>query len=212
MATVPERPPGANTTDPPASPVDLADPVTRAEWLADVGEQAADLRAAGLDATAPPAARDLGRRAARRIIREAGRKLADLLTLAGLVPASAEPPPMRPPSQASAEPSDDPEGIGALREAWSDLVCEPNGDARRRALDGAPLSALLFYVMGEPRETVQVEPIALAVLAALRSTVDGWASATRERGSVLVPIDDLYMLVRRLDVAIEIVRRGGGAS
>jgi hypothetical protein len=176
--------------------------------------QTADIIAAGLDATAPPASRDLGRRAARRIIRDAGRKLADLLALAGLpsTHASAEPPPMRPPSQASAGPSDDPEGIGALRDAWSDLVCEPNGDARRRALDGAPLSALLFYVIGEPRETVQVEPIALAVLGALRSTVDGWASATRERGSVLVPIDDLCMLARRLDVAIEIVRRGGGAS
>lgn len=121
---------------------------------------------------------------------------------------------MRAPSQASdaGERSDDPEGIGALREAWSDLVCEPNGAARRRALDGAPLSALLFYVIGEPREAVHVEPIALAVLAALRSTVDGWASGTRERGSVLVPIDDLHMLARRVDVAIEIVRRGGGAS
>jgi hypothetical protein len=216
MATVPERPPGAKITDPSASRVDLADPAARAEWLADAWEQAADLRAAGLDATASPGARELGRPAARRIIRQAGRKLADLLTLAGLAPTSAVPSPRRArwPVSGAGEPNagDDQEGIGALRDAWSDLVCEPNAGARRDALQAAPLSALLLYAIGEPRETVQVEPIVLSVLAALRSTVDGWASGMRERGSVLVPVDDLCMLARRMDVAIEIVRRGGGAS
>lgn len=61
----------------------LTDPTTRAAWLADVRAQTADIIAAGLDATAPPGERDLGRREARRIIREAGGALASRLAEAG---------------------------------------------------------------------------------------------------------------------------------
>jgi hypothetical protein len=73
MTPVSERPPGANVTDPSAPKVDLSDPTVRAAWLADLHEQMTDGLAAALDATAPPAARDLGRREARRIITDAER-------------------------------------------------------------------------------------------------------------------------------------------
>lgn len=84
MSNVQDRPPGA--IDPlfhQVDLVDLADPAARARWLADLRQQTDDILAAGLDATAQPAERDLGRRAARRIITDAGRKLAALYAAAG---------------------------------------------------------------------------------------------------------------------------------
>jgi hypothetical protein len=107
--------------------------------------------------------------------------------------------------------SDDDE-IGRLREAWTDLVCARNEEERLLELQLAPLAALLFYVFGEPREEVEAEPIAVAVLAAIRSTVDGWTNETREREAVRVSLADLRMLARRVDVAIEIVRRTRGVA
>jgi hypothetical protein len=73
-----------------ARPLDWGDPAAVAAWLRDVHTQARDAVAAGDDATRPPGRRELGRRAARRIIREASRKLADLFLVTGLDPA--EPP------------------------------------------------------------------------------------------------------------------------
>ena len=63
--------------------VDLTDPAARAAWLTDMHTQIGDVVAAGLDATAPPAERDLGRRKARQIIEEGAEKLAALLAAAG---------------------------------------------------------------------------------------------------------------------------------
>lgn len=68
MANVSDPPTGA--TAPPSPQVDLADPATRAEWLARACEHTADLIAAALDATAPPGLRMLGRKGAREIITE----------------------------------------------------------------------------------------------------------------------------------------------
>lgn len=90
MTTVPERPRGANATNPPAQ-VDLADPAARADWLAMLNEETADLVAAALDATTAPAARDLGRRAARRIVTEAEQAIGALLSTAGHVATDAPP-------------------------------------------------------------------------------------------------------------------------
>jgi len=70
-------------TTKPIPQVDLADPTARAEWLAAARSQADDLIAAADDATAPPGARELGRRGARRIIGEASGALRDLLDAAG---------------------------------------------------------------------------------------------------------------------------------
>ncbi len=66
--------------------LDWHDPHAVAAWLADMRDQTADIIAAGLDATAPPGGRELGRRAARRQIIEAGRKIGDLFILVGLDP------------------------------------------------------------------------------------------------------------------------------
>ncbi|MFT3774411.1 MAG: hypothetical protein QM820_54320 [Minicystis sp.] len=57
-------------------------------WARDVQTQARDATAAGEDATRAPGHRELGRRAARRIIREASRKLAELFTFAGVAAGS----------------------------------------------------------------------------------------------------------------------------
>jgi hypothetical protein len=58
--------------------LDWGDPSAVKAWLEDVRAQTKDIAAAGLDATAPPARRELGRRAARRAIYEAGSKLTQL--------------------------------------------------------------------------------------------------------------------------------------
>lgn len=84
MTNVSDTSSGANS--PPL--VDLADPVVRARWLAAARSQAEDLISAGSDATAPPDARDLGRRAARRIIGDAGGALRQLLDAAGAPPVA----------------------------------------------------------------------------------------------------------------------------
>lgn len=66
------------------SALDFGDPVALGAWLHAVREQARDIAAAGLDATAPPGARELGRKAARRIVTEAADKLELLFTEADL--------------------------------------------------------------------------------------------------------------------------------
>lgn len=70
----------------PSPLVDLSDPETRADWLAAVRRRLADLRMAAEDATAPPHARELGRRAARRLIEEAGDGIDRQLDVAGAAP------------------------------------------------------------------------------------------------------------------------------
>lgn len=215
MSTVQDRPPGA--IDPPVYQVDLADPAARAGWLADLREQTTDILTAALDATAPPAARDLGRRAARRIITEAESKLAALFAVVGgaNVRPAKEPSPTRPsivPTPATDE-ADEADEIRRLREGWIDLVVGAlNAEQRRAHLQGASLPALLLYALGEPREAVEVEPVVIAVLDAIRSTVEGWATDLPERGAVHVSHHDMHVLVRRMDVAIEILRRSGGGG
>ncbi|MFT3773455.1 MAG: hypothetical protein QM820_49395 [Minicystis sp.] len=59
-------------------------------WARDVHTQARDAAAAGEDATRAPGRRELGRRAARRIIGEASRKLGELFSFAGIVAGSRE--------------------------------------------------------------------------------------------------------------------------
>lgn len=70
------------------SPVDLSDPAARADWLAAARSQVEDLIEAAEDATAPLQARELGPRAARRIVGDAGGALRDLLDAAGAPPVS----------------------------------------------------------------------------------------------------------------------------
>lgn len=72
--------PGSRPTLPHA---DLADLETRTQWLAGVRSHVEDLVAAALDASAPPARRDLGRRQHRRIIVGAASALRDALDAVG---------------------------------------------------------------------------------------------------------------------------------
>jgi hypothetical protein len=66
-------------------PVDLADPIARASWLAGLREHTEDLAAAALDATAPPAERRLGRLEAREHIEDAARAIRDAFAAAGVL-------------------------------------------------------------------------------------------------------------------------------
>jgi len=77
-------------TSTPESPiaVDLTDRAALHRWAAALREQIDDALAAALDATAPPAQRDLGRRLAREQIREASASIDHLFTAAGLTAAS----------------------------------------------------------------------------------------------------------------------------
>ena len=67
-----------------ASSLDWGDPAAVGAWLRDVHTQARDAIDAGKDATRSPGRRELGRRAARRIIDEASRKLSDLFRSTGV--------------------------------------------------------------------------------------------------------------------------------
>lgn len=74
----------AESPAPSAHPIDLGDADARAEWLAAACEQTADIITAGLDATAPPGERVLGRKGARDQIRDAADALASLFAGVGL--------------------------------------------------------------------------------------------------------------------------------
>lgn len=83
MPEVHHHPPGGKGGDPPAArPLDLTDRAELRAWLADLRTQIDDALAAGEDATRPPARRELGRRAARRAVVQAGRALDRILAVA----------------------------------------------------------------------------------------------------------------------------------
>lgn len=87
--------PASSASSPPV-PVtvrlDWGDPAAVDAWLRDVHTQASDAVEAGKDATRPPAQRELGRRAARRIILQASRKLAELFRMTEPHPGEKTPP------------------------------------------------------------------------------------------------------------------------
>ena len=64
--------------------LDWNDAAAVSAWARDVYVQVLDALAAGEDATRPPGRRELGRRAARRIVTEARRKLTDSFRYAGM--------------------------------------------------------------------------------------------------------------------------------
>ena len=89
--------PPSSASSPPAPGtvrLDWGDPAAVEAWLRDVHTQARDAVEAGKDATRPPGQRELGRRAARRIILQASRKLAELFQMTepdpGETPPAAE--------------------------------------------------------------------------------------------------------------------------
>jgi hypothetical protein len=64
--------------------LDWGDPAAVKRWAVALQDQIADALDAGLDATAAPSRRSLGRRTARRKLREAHRAIGSLFLLAGL--------------------------------------------------------------------------------------------------------------------------------
>ncbi len=85
MSTV-LRPLGAIVTDPSADPsmVDLSDPEMVRRWAAELREQVDDVIAAGLDATAAPGKRRLGRALAREQIAAAAGSVERLFAAVGV--------------------------------------------------------------------------------------------------------------------------------
>jgi hypothetical protein len=83
-APTPTTPPDAAANDARRPSLDWGNPIAVQAWARDVFRQADDAVGAGLDATAPPGARMLGRRAARTIIQAARRKLAEAARFAGI--------------------------------------------------------------------------------------------------------------------------------
>ena len=81
-----QRPQRALVTDSPVAPpfVDLSDPAMVKRWAVDLREQIEDVIAAGLDATAPPGQRRLGRLLAREKVREAAGSIERLFAAVGL--------------------------------------------------------------------------------------------------------------------------------
>ena len=103
----------------------------------------------------------------------------------------------------TAEHEPDPDAC-ALDEALRTVI-----DARREEIDDRSLVSLLFAaVVGAPYEGAEADTPGVAMLRAVRATVEGWAE--HRSGSTLfasVAFVDLHILKRRLDAAIEIVRR-----
>lgn len=85
MSTV-QRPLGAIVIDPSVDPpvVDLSDPEMVRRWAADLREQVDDAVAAGLDATAAPGRRRLGRALAREQIAAAAGSIERLFAAVGI--------------------------------------------------------------------------------------------------------------------------------
>jgi hypothetical protein len=82
-ATPAAPPPDDAPTAAPARPsLDWSSPPAVQQWAAELRTQVDDAIAAGLDATAPPAERDLGRRLARSNIREAATAVRQLFAFA----------------------------------------------------------------------------------------------------------------------------------
>ena len=175
---------------PPLSPVDLADPAARARWLFDVRNRLADITTAALEATGPKRHRVLSRAEARRMIQDASAVLITQLDAAEAPRATT-----------AAEPDD----ARVMDDAWRDVIggLEPSDDS---------IAAVLFAALvGGPYEGAEMDPPSVAVLRAVRATVDGWAHA--RGGSTMlaaVPFVDLELLARRLDVAIMLVKRSPG--
>lgn len=98
--------------------------------------------------------------------------------------------------------------MGELHDAWSMLTDAETEDEVRDTLSGLSLEGLLFAGLAATYERAEDHPPVAGFLAALRGTVDGWAhSHSGSTTFASVSFADLTMLSRRLDIAIEIVRR-----
>lgn len=197
--------------------LDWGDPIALASWGADLRAQIADVIAAGLDATAPPADRVLGRKVARGQIEEAAEALAALFSFAGLsdvqaplagVAAHRNGKPDDVPHQGDDEHAVD---LRTVEKAGRASLVFASARDRRWAVEEMDLVGLLFLAMvGSRGERAEVDPPLVQALASLRETVEGWIGAPSGRiDRASIAGADLDLFVRRLDATIEIARRAG---
>jgi hypothetical protein len=179
-------------------------------WVGVLRSHVRELIYVATDATLPVDERHLGRRAARLRVKGTGEAIDALLaSLSGGEPLWRTEARARDACAVQAE-------MGVMLDAWRELLRAQDEGEAREALSGLPLEGLLFVGLATIYEGAEMDPPVVGVLVALRNTVAGWAHA--HGASTLysaVPFADLTMLARRLDVAIEIVRRTpvvGGAS
>jgi hypothetical protein len=105
--------------------------------------------------------------------------------------------------------ADEDSELRALNEAWR-AVLDTQADDYAEG-DRPLLTLLLAAVTGGSYEGAEADPPAVAVLRSARATVEGWARA--HGASTLfasVAFVELELLVRRLDVALAIVKRSPG--
>ena len=81
-------------------------------------------------------------------------------------------------------------------------------DARReQAITDGPITGLLFAAVALVYEQAERAPPVCGVLHAIRETVEGWAHNRGESTLFAsVPFADLALMVRRIDLAIALVR------
>jgi hypothetical protein len=98
--------------------------------------------------------------------------------------------------------------VRALDDAWSGIIDTRDDDS----ITDRPLVALLLAaVAGSPYEGAEADSPSVAVLRSIRATVNGWVHQRGESTHfAAVPFAELGLLTRRLDVAIQIVRRSPG--
>jgi hypothetical protein len=110
--------------------------------------------------------------------------------------------------------ADDAREVAALAAAVQDMARAQNQGEAEAALQGMPLSAVLFFaLMGTPGERAEIDPPFVLALRAVRATLDGWAHARGESAMfAAVPFADLDLLARRVDATIELARRGAVAG
>jgi hypothetical protein len=114
------------------------------------------------------------------------------------IPTEPPPPPARKPTY-----PDEEDERYAIGEAWHVMM-----DARRDGdIAAGPMTGLLFAALACVYEGAEGDPPVMGVLMAIRDTVRAW-SHTRSGSTLFASVGyaDLALLVRRVDVAMALVK------
>lgn len=110
-----------------------------------------------------------------------------------------------PPEEEEREPDfpEQDDELYAIGEAWRVMW-----DIRReRAITDGPITGLLFASVALVYERAEGEPPVCGVLHAIRETIDAWAH-NRGQSTLFASVSfaDLHLMVRRVDLALAMVR------
>ena len=100
--------------------------------------------------------------------------------------------------------------MGVTLDAWRWLLGARDEGEARAALVSLKMVDLLSLGLAQVHEGSKCDAPVVGVLLSLRATVEKWRASSADTGeapAVSVPCADLNVLARRIDVAIEIVRR-----